>query len=51
MYCEGLQLQVLYKFDDHDGFSGIMVGLAASILAGVVKRRRRAQQAPAADHS
>jgi catechol 2,3-dioxygenase-like lactoylglutathione lyase family enzyme len=25
-YRDGLGLQVLYRFDDHDGFSGIMLG-------------------------
>lgn len=27
MYCDGLQLQVLYRFEDHEGFSGVMVGV------------------------
>jgi catechol 2,3-dioxygenase-like lactoylglutathione lyase family enzyme len=27
LYCDGLELQVLYRFADHEGFSGIMVGL------------------------
>ncbi|MBD3887617.1 VOC family protein [Phormidium tenue FACHB-886] len=26
-YTEGLGLQVLYRFEDHDGFDGVMVGI------------------------
>lgn len=28
MYCAGLGLQELGSFTDHEGFSGIMIGLA-----------------------
>ena len=26
-YTEGLGLQILYQFEDHDGFDGVMVGM------------------------
>lgn len=26
-YTEGLGLQILYRFEDHDGFDGVMVGM------------------------
>jgi len=26
-YCEGVGLPVIYQFHDHDGFSGVMLGL------------------------
>ena len=29
-YCEGLGLKVLFQFDKHDGFDGIMLGLASA---------------------
>ena len=25
-YCDGIGLYVLYRFQDHDGFDGVMVG-------------------------
>ena len=25
-YCDGLGLSVLYRFEDHDGFDGVMIG-------------------------
>lgn len=25
-YCDGLGLEVLYRFEDHDGFDGVMIG-------------------------
>jgi catechol 2,3-dioxygenase-like lactoylglutathione lyase family enzyme len=28
-YCDGLGLEILYQFDDHAGFSGVMLGYAA----------------------
>ena len=28
MYCEGLGLRVIGSFEDHDGFDGVMLGLA-----------------------
>lgn len=28
MYCRGLGLGVLGRFDDHDGFDGVMIGAA-----------------------
>ena len=30
MYCHGLSLDILCRFDDHDGFNGVMVGSAGS---------------------
>jgi catechol 2,3-dioxygenase-like lactoylglutathione lyase family enzyme len=30
MYCHGLGLQVIGRFEDHDGFDGIMLGLAGA---------------------
>ncbi len=25
-YCDGLGMELLYRFDDHDGFDGVMLG-------------------------
>jgi catechol 2,3-dioxygenase-like lactoylglutathione lyase family enzyme len=30
MYCRGLGLHVIGRFEDHDGFDGIMLGLAGA---------------------
>jgi len=29
-YCDGLGLKVLYRFENHDGFDGVMVGAPGS---------------------
>lgn len=30
MYCEGLDLQVVDRFEDHEGFDGVMLGRAGA---------------------
>ena len=30
MYCQGLGLHVIGRFEDHDGFDGIMLGFAGA---------------------
>src|SRR4051794_40023173 len=30
MYCRGLGLRVIGRFEDHDGFNGVMLGLEGS---------------------
>ena len=30
MYCRGLGLQVIGRFEDHDGFDGVIVGVSGS---------------------
>jgi YycE-like protein len=30
MYCQGLGLQVIGRFEDHEGFDGIMLGLTGA---------------------
>ena len=29
-YCEGLGLEILYRFEEHDGIDGLMVGHPSS---------------------
>jgi len=31
MYCEGLGLRVVGRFENHDGFDGVMLGLSGAI--------------------
>jgi catechol 2,3-dioxygenase-like lactoylglutathione lyase family enzyme len=51
-YCDGLGLRVLYRFEDHDGFDGVMVGGegAPYHLEFTCARGRTAGRAPNPDH-
>ncbi len=52
MYVEGLNMQVLGQFEDHDGFDGIMVGHphAPHHLEFTAKSGHRAGRAPTEDN-
>src|SRR5215470_3095202 len=41
MYCQGLTLQVLSSFQDHDGFDGVMVGARGADYHLEFTRHRR----------
>ena len=41
MYCQGLTLQVLSSFQDHDGFDGVMVGVPTADYHLEFTRHRR----------
>lgn len=47
MYCRGLALRVIDRFDDHDGFDGVMLGFAASNYHFEFTHRRNHPVAPA----
>lgn len=51
-YCEGLGLEVLYEFQDHDGFDGVMLGhkTAGYHLEFTRKRGHTAGKAPTRDN-
>jgi catechol 2,3-dioxygenase-like lactoylglutathione lyase family enzyme len=51
-YCDGLGFEVLYEFQDHDGFDGVMVGRkgAAYHLEFTRKVGHKARQAPTEDN-
>src|SRR5262245_22900578 len=51
-YRDGLGFDVLYEFEDHDGFDGVMLGHkdAAYHLEFTRKRGHKAGRAPTADH-
>jgi catechol 2,3-dioxygenase-like lactoylglutathione lyase family enzyme len=49
-YCDGLGLLVLAEFADHDGFDGLIVGLAgAGWHLELVRERGAALRAPSAE--
>ena len=51
-YRDGLGLNVLYRFEDHDGFDGVMIGGAEAPYHFEFTRARghRAGKAPTRDH-
>jgi Glyoxalase/Bleomycin resistance protein/Dioxygenase superfamily len=51
-YCHGLELSVLYRFEDHDGFDGIMLGAAGAPYPFEFTRAAGhiAGRAPSKDH-
>ena len=46
MYCLGLGLRVIGRFEDHDGFDGVMLGVAGSSYHFEFTHRRRHPIAP-----
>lgn len=51
-YCTGLGLQVLFRFEDHDGFDGVMLGApgAPYHFEFTTARGHRAGRAPTQDN-
>jgi catechol 2,3-dioxygenase-like lactoylglutathione lyase family enzyme len=51
-YCDGLGFEILYRFEDHEGFDGAILGHrgAAYHLAFVHKVGHRAGRAPSEDN-
>jgi catechol 2,3-dioxygenase-like lactoylglutathione lyase family enzyme len=51
-YCTGLGLEVLYRFEDHDGFDGVMLGArgAPYHFEFTRARGRKAGRAPTEDN-
>ena len=47
MYCDGLGLQMMGSFADHDGFDGVMLGLAGAGCHFEFTHRRAKPVAPA----
>ncbi|MCE9595305.1 MAG: VOC family protein [Planctomycetes bacterium] len=52
MYAEGLGLEVLGRFEDHDGFDGVILGVAGEPhhLEFTTRRGHRVGKAPTQDH-
>jgi catechol 2,3-dioxygenase-like lactoylglutathione lyase family enzyme len=46
MYCRGLGLRVIGRFEDHEGFDGVMLGVAGSGYHFEFTRSRRHPVAP-----